>query len=39
MILLADRLYISEASVLLSECEVSLLKYMGNNIAAHSLSY
>lgn len=33
MILPADRLYISEASVLLSESEVNLLKYMGNNIA------
>lgn len=39
MILPADRLYISEASVLLSESEVNLLKYMGNNIAPHSLSY
>lgn len=39
MILPADRLYISEASVLLSESEVNWLKYTGNNIAPHRLSY
>lgn len=39
LILPADRSYISEASVLLSESEVNWLKYTGNNIAPHRLSY